>query len=57
MQGRPSAIHMEMDDHTRAPLTGWWRRQKTPVGLAQRARALRLLADGHTVAATARQVE
>jgi hypothetical protein len=57
MQGRISAIHIEMDDHTRATLTGWLRRQKTPVGLAKRARAMLLLADGHTFAATARQVE
>jgi len=42
MQGRTSALHMEIDDHTRAPLAGWLRRQKTPVGLAKRARALLL---------------
>jgi Winged helix-turn helix len=57
MQGRTSAIHLEMDDHTRATLTGWLRRQNTPVGLAKRARAILLLAEGHTFAATARQVE
>jgi len=57
MQGRHSAIHLEMDDHTRATLTGWLRKQKTPVGLAKRARAMLLLADGYTFAATARQVE
>jgi Winged helix-turn helix len=56
MQGRTSAIHLEMDDHTRATLTGWLRRQKTPVGLAKRARAMLLLADGHTFVATAREV-
>jgi hypothetical protein len=57
MQGRHSAIHLEMDDHTRATLTGWLRKQKTPVGLAKRARAILLLADGYSLAATARQVE
>ena len=57
MQGRHSAIHIAMDDHTRATLSGWLRRQKTPVGLAKRARAMLLLAEGHTFAATARQVE
>ena len=57
MQGRHSAIHIEMDDHTRATLTGWLRKQKTPVGLAKRARAMLLLADGYSFAATARQVE
>src|SRR5437899_11345250 len=55
MQGRHSAIHIEMDDHTRATLTGWLRKQKTPVGLAKRARAMLLLADGYSCAATARQ--
>src|SRR5436190_16109830 len=57
MQGRHSAIHIEMHDHTRATLTGWLRKQKTPVGLAKRARAMLLLADGSSFAATARQVE
>src|SRR5882724_11247028 len=57
MQGRHSAIHIGMDDHTRATLTGWLRKQKTPVGLAKRARAMLLLADGYSFAATARQVE
>jgi hypothetical protein len=56
MQGRTSAIHIELDDHTRATLAGWLRRQKTPVGLAKRTRAMLLWADGHTFAATARQV-
>ena len=57
MQGRHSAIHIEMNDHMRATLTGWLRKQKTPVGLAKRAHALLLLADGASFAATARQVE
>jgi transposase len=57
MQGRHSAIHIEMPDDTRATLTGWLRKQKTPVGLAKRARAMLLLADGASFAATARQVE
>src|SRR5262245_5312009 len=57
MQGRHSAIHIERNDDTRATLTGWLRKQKTPVGLAKRARAMLLLADGSSFAATARQVE
>lgn len=57
MQGRTSAIRIEIDDPTRAILAGWLRRQKTPVGLAKRARAMLLLADGYACAATARQVE
>jgi len=55
MQGRRSAIHIAVDDQTRATLGGWLRRQKTPVGLAKRAHAMLLLAED-TFAATARQV-
>ena len=56
MQGRRSAIHIAVDDQTRATLGGWLRCQKTPVGLAKRAHAMLLLAEGQTFAATARQV-
>lgn len=56
MPGRPSAIHIAVDDQTRATLAGWLRRQKPPVALAQRAPAILLLADGQTFAATARRV-
>jgi hypothetical protein len=56
MQGRHSAIHIAVDDQTRATLAGWLRRQKTPVALAKRAQAIVLLADGQTFAATARRV-
>ena len=56
MQGRHSAIHIAVDDRTRATLAGWLRRQKTPVALAKRAQAILLLADGQTFAATARRV-
>ena len=56
MQGRRSALHIAVDDHRRATLAGWLRRQKTPVGLAKRAHAILLLADGQTFAATARQI-
>lgn len=57
MQGRHSALRIAMDAATRATLQGWLRKQKTPVGLAKRARAMLLLADGETFAATARHVE
>ena len=57
MQGRHSALRIAMEDPTRATLQGWLRKQQTPVGLAKRARAILLLADGQTFAATARQVE
>ena len=56
MQGRHSAVHIAVDDQTRATLAGWLRRQKTPVALAKRAQAILLLADGQTFAATARRV-
>ena len=56
MQGRTSAIRIEIDDHTHATLTGWLRRQKTPIGLARRAHAILLLAEGQTFTATARHV-
>ena len=57
MQGRHSAVRITIEAPTRATLAGWLRRQKTPVGLAKRARAILLLAEGQTFAATARQVE
>jgi hypothetical protein len=38
MQGRHSAIGIAINDHTRATLTGWLRKQKTPVGLVLRFR-------------------
>ena len=57
MQGRHSAIGIAIDAHTRTTLTGWLRKQKTPVALAKRARAMLLLADGQTFAATARHVD
>ncbi len=54
MQGRHSAIGIAIDAPTRATLTGWLRQQQTPVGVAKRAQAIVLLADGQTCAATAR---
>jgi len=40
----------------RNELEAWLRRQTTPVGLAKRARAMLLLADGHHVSETATRV-
>lgn len=40
----------------RNELEAWLRRQTTPAGLARRARAMLLLADGHHVSETARLV-
>ena len=56
MQGRRTAMIVRMDDATRARLSFWLRATTTPQGLAKRARAMLLLADGHSYAATARQV-
>ena len=56
MQGRHSALHIAVDDQTRATRAGWRRRQKPPVALAKRPQAILLLADGQTFAATARRV-
>ena len=56
MRGRRSALKIEMDAETRNTLLAWLRRQKTPMGLAKRARAMLLLADGQTVCDTSRQV-
>jgi hypothetical protein len=46
MRGRISALKIEIDSETRKLLQGWLRRQKTPIGLAKRARGMLLLADG-----------
>jgi transposase len=57
MQGCKSAFRLACDDHSRIPCVGWLRRQKTPASLDKRARAILLVAEGHTCAATARQVD
>lgn len=56
MRGRTSALKIEMDTQTRKTLLSWLRRQKTPAGLAKRARAMLLLADGQTYSHTSKQV-
>jgi len=56
MQGRKTALIVRMDDATRDGLLSWMRATKTPAGLARRARAMLLLADGQSYAATSRQV-
>jgi hypothetical protein len=57
MQGRKTALIVRMDDATREQLLSWLRATKTPVGLAKRAWAMLLLADGASYAGTARQVD
>src|SRR5258708_13467723 len=56
MRGRRSTLRIQMDDLTRSTLQGWLHRQKTPIGLARRARALLLLEQGHAYLHTASQV-
>ena len=56
MQGRWTTLKVRMSDEHREQLLSWLRAQKTPVGLAKRAWAMLLLADGQRYAATARQV-
>jgi hypothetical protein len=40
MRGRISSIKISLTDEQRDTLENWLRRQKTPVGLAKRARAI-----------------
>ena len=56
MQGRWTTLIVRISDEHRDQLLSWLRAQKTPVGLAKRAWAMLLLADGQRYAATARQV-
>ena len=56
MRGRPARLKVELDDTTHAILEGWLRRQKIPAGLALRARAMLLLAQGQPYTHTAAQV-
>lgn len=56
MRGRTSSIKIELTCEQREVLSGWLRRQKTPVGLAIRARAMLLLADGQAFTQTSLMV-
>jgi len=56
MQGRKTKLIVRMDDDAREQLLSWLRATKTPQGLAKRARAMLLLAQGYSYAATARVV-
>ena len=56
MRGRPSQLKVVIDDATRATLEGWLRRQTIAAGLATRARALLLLAEGQPYTHTAARV-
>ena len=56
MKGRKTALVVRMDDAAREQLELWLRATKTPHGLARRAQAMLSLSEGHSYAATARQV-
>ena len=56
MRGRRSTLRIQMDDPTRTTLQSWLHRQKTPSGLARRARAMLLLEQGQTYLHTAERV-
>ncbi len=56
MQGRQSTLRIQMSEPARTTLQKWLYRRKIPAGLARRARAMLLLAEGHTYISTARQV-
>lgn len=56
MRGRTSNIKISLTQPQRETLEGLLRRQKTPVGLAKRARAMLLLADGERFNHTAKRV-
>lgn len=53
MPGRRSTIQIHLTDQTRSTLQSWLQRQKTPLGLAQRARGMLLLEQGYTSVQTA----
>lgn len=56
MRGRHSQKTIALDAATRATLESWLRRQTIAAGLATRARAILLLAEGQPDSHTARQV-
>lgn len=56
MRGRTSNIKISLTQQQQETLEGLLRRQKTPVGLAKRARAMLLLAEGERFNQTAERV-
>jgi hypothetical protein len=55
MRGRKAAVTVYLSDDERQELQGLLRRQKTPLGLARRARAMLLLEQGLTYVQAAAQ--
>jgi hypothetical protein len=56
MRGRHSLIQIKLDAETRKQLQAWLRQRHTLLGLAKRAHAILLLADGRTFTGAAAQV-
>ena len=56
MRGRTSSIKISLTREQRETLEGLLRRQKTPVGLAKRARAILLLAQGERFSQAAERI-
>lgn len=57
MPGRRSVVRIDLDEHTRRLLYTWLHRQKTPLGLAKRARAILELSQGQSFTTTAKHVQ
>jgi len=56
MRGRTSSIKISLTSEQRESLESLLRRQKTPVGVAKRARAILLLAEGKSFSHTSERV-
>lgn len=56
MRGRTSSIKITLNQEQRETLESWLRRQKTPLGLAKRARAILLLSQGASFSQTSERV-
>lgn len=56
MRGRKSRLKVQLEDETRELLVGMLRKQKIELGLAKRAWAMLLLADGKAFSHVAEQV-
>ena len=56
MRGRTSNIKISLTSEQHEALASLLRRQKTPVGLAKRARAVLLLAEGESFSQTSKRV-
>ena len=56
MRGRTSSIKISLTSEQREALARLLRRQKTPIGLAKRARAVLLLAEGKSFSQTSERV-